>query len=203
MSSNPYEQDPSYQQHVHSNQIPQDTHSSSDNPWASEGNPRTTYSTQPQPSHTNLYTQQTTYQPLSSNPPDPISPNPTQNSPYANTSSPTRPQHPLEASAYYSSPPPPHTSAYSPTTHERPPALPPRRSATDVALPSGSERAEQVETLQAYEAVQELSEDDRNQAILQREFPRIDGSLIAAIYGDSKSLSATRELLQELDDGGE
>jgi hypothetical protein len=38
----------------------------------------------------------------------------------------------------------------------------------------------------------------QNQAILQREFPKLDSSLIAAIYGDSSSLSATRELLQEL-----
>jgi hypothetical protein len=33
---------------------------------------------------------------------------------------------------------------------------------------------------------------------LQQEFPGIDSALIAAIYGDSKSLGATREMLQAL-----
>jgi len=42
------------------------------------------------------------------------------------------------------------------------------------------------------------TEDDANQATLQREFPGIDSALIAAIYGDSKSLAATREMLQVL-----
>jgi hypothetical protein len=42
----------------------------------------------------------------------------------------------------------------------------------------------------------------QNQAILQREFPKMDSSLIAAIYGDSGSLNATREMLQELDSEG-
>ena len=41
----------------------------------------------------------------------------------------------------------------------------------------------------------------RNQSILQREFPKMDSSLIAAIYSDSGSLSATREMLQELGGG--
>ncbi|KAF2016375.1 hypothetical protein BU24DRAFT_200732 [Aaosphaeria arxii CBS 175.79] len=75
---------------------------------------------------------------------------------------------------------------------------PPRRTGTENLLPQGQERSEQVETMQSYEAAAPQSEDDVNQAILQREFPNIDGSLIAAIYGDSKSLSATREMLQEL-----
>ena len=62
------------------------------------------------------------------------------------------------------------------------------------------ERSEQMEYLQSYEESKPASEDDRNQATLQKEFPNIDSSLIAAIYGDSKSLSATREMLQELKD---
>lgn len=62
------------------------------------------------------------------------------------------------------------------------------------------ERSEQVEYLQSYENSKPATEDDTNQATLQREFPNIDSSLIAAIYGDSKSLSATREMLQELND---
>jgi uncharacterized repeat protein (TIGR03833 family) len=62
------------------------------------------------------------------------------------------------------------------------------------------ERGEQMEYLQSYENSKPRSQDDMNQAILQREFPTIDSSLIAAIYGDSKSVSATREMLQELKD---
>lgn len=42
------------------------------------------------------------------------------------------------------------------------------------------------------------SQTERDVATLQEEFPALDGSLIAAIYGDSQSLSATREMLQEL-----
>lgn len=42
------------------------------------------------------------------------------------------------------------------------------------------------------------SAEDRDTATLQREFPDVDGSLIAALYGDSQSLSATREMLREL-----
>jgi hypothetical protein len=42
------------------------------------------------------------------------------------------------------------------------------------------------------------TEDDENQAILQREFPTMDSALIAAIYGDSKNLAATREMLYAL-----
>ena len=61
-----------------------------------------------------------------------------------------------------------------------------------------SSEAEQLETLQAYEASVAPNEDDNNQAILRREFPTIDSSLIAAIYNDSKNLAATREMLHEL-----
>lgn len=57
--------------------------------------------------------------------------------------------------------------------------------------------------MQSYEASAPQNEDDKNQQILEREFPKIDGSLIAAIYGDSKSLSATREMLQVLGEGTE
>lgn len=81
---------------------------------------------------------------------------------------------------------------------EQAPAQPPRRTNTDFALPQGAERAEQVETLQSYEASVPQDEDDKNVATLQKEFPKMDGSLIAALYGDSKSLSATREMLMEL-----
>ena len=81
---------------------------------------------------------------------------------------------------------------------QQPPQQPPRRADTNNLLPQGQERTEQLETLQSYEATAPQTEDDINQAKLQQEFPNIDGSLIAAIYGDSKSLSATREMLMEL-----
>jgi hypothetical protein len=42
------------------------------------------------------------------------------------------------------------------------------------------------------------SQTDRDVAQLQHEFPGLDGSLIAALYGDSQSLGATREMLREL-----
>jgi hypothetical protein len=88
---------------------------------------------------------------------------------------------------------------------DQPPPQPPRpaRSDTNNILPQGQDRAEQLETMQSYEAAAPQSEDDKNQQLLQKEFPKIDGSLIAAIYGDSKSLSATREMLMELNEGAE
>lgn len=73
-----------------------------------------------------------------------------------------------------------------------------RRSDTDELLASQDDRAEQVEHLQAYEANANASVDDRNRTQLEKEFPDVDGSLIAALYGDTKDLSATREMLQEL-----
>jgi uncharacterized repeat protein (TIGR03833 family) len=94
-----------------------------------------------------------------------------------------------------------HPSAHSPHpqphhTHYRPQA--PIRDDSPHIPPE--ERSEQVEYLQSYEDSRPESQDDRNQAMLQREFPSIDSSLIAAIYGDSKSLSATRKMLEELKD---
>ena len=54
--------------------------------------------------------------------------------------------------------------------------------------------------MQEYEAAAPQSEDDRRQADLQKEFPNIDSSLIAAIYNERKSnMGEVRELLQELD----
>ena len=80
------------------------------------------------------------------------------------------------------------------------PNPPPRRVNTEQVLPQGSDRTHQVEVLQSYESVARSNEDDDNVAVLQREFPKVDGSLIAALYGDSKSLSATREMLFALAD---
>jgi hypothetical protein len=93
-------------------------------------------------------------------------------------------------------PPPSSGSGFG---SEAPPGLPPRRTGTDLALPTGQDRSHQIEVMQSYEAAGRKDEHDQNVEILQREFPKLDGSLIAAIYGDSKSLSATREMLGELD----
>lgn len=72
------------------------------------------------------------------------------------------------------------------------------RPSDEDLLPQGQERSEQMEHFQSFEASAKQTEDDVNQATLQREFPTIDSSLIAALYSDSNSLSATREMLMEL-----
>lgn len=45
------------------------------------------------------------------------------------------------------------------------------------------------------------STDDKNIETLQGEFPGLDGSLVAAIYMDSKQMGAVREMLGELGGG--
>lgn len=59
---------------------------------------------------------------------------------------------------------------------------------------------EQREAMEQFELSRNKpeSQTDRDVATLQEEFPGLDGSLIAALYGDSQSLSGTREMLQEL-----
>lgn len=52
--------------------------------------------------------------------------------------------------------------------------------------------------MQSYEMNRPQSEDDRAQEALQREFPNMDSSLIAAIWGDNKDMGAAREMLQHL-----
>ncbi|EXJ67288.1 uncharacterized protein A1O5_09301 [Cladophialophora psammophila CBS 110553] len=85
--------------------------------------------------------------------------------------------------------------------HSATPAQGINRSDTEQLLAQQSDRAEQVEHMQQYEANAPQTEDDRIQAQLQREFPNIDSSLIAAIYNERKGqgdLGEVRELLQEL-----
>ena len=65
-------------------------------------------------------------------------------------------------------------------------------------LPQGQDRSEQVETMQNYESRASQSQEDKDRAQLEKEFPTVDGSLVAALYGDSKNLAETRELLEEL-----
>jgi len=68
----------------------------------------------------------------------------------------------------------------------------------DAELVPEQDRSEQMETFQSYEMNAKTTEDDANQAALQQEFPKIDSSLIAAIYGDEKNMATTRETLAEL-----
>lgn len=42
------------------------------------------------------------------------------------------------------------------------------------------------------------SQQDRDVETLQRQYPGIDSSLIAALYSDAGSLGATKEMLEEL-----
>ena len=86
--------------------------------------------------------------------------------------------------------------------HAAPPGThPPRTDSFKESdfVPEG-ERGEQRESIQQFEMnrSQPESDTDRNVAALQQEFPSVDGSLIAALYGDAQSMGATREMLQEL-----
>merc|ERR1712230_303505 len=74
-----------------------------------------------------------------------------------------------------------------------------QHSDVDQMLAGQGDRAEQVEHMQQYEANAPQSEADRIQAQLQKEFPNIDSSLIAALYSERPgSLGELREILQEL-----
>jgi len=73
-----------------------------------------------------------------------------------------------------------------------------RPTDSEALLPTGQDRSEQMETMQSYEMSRPQTEDDRAQAELQREFPNMDSSLIAAIWSDNKDMGAAREMLQHL-----
>ncbi|CAK4034700.1 Hypothetical predicted protein [Lecanosticta acicola] len=79
---------------------------------------------------------------------------------------------------------------------------PPRRNDTfaeDRFVPE-NERGEQREAMEEFEMKRSKpeSQDERNVALLQDEFPSLDSSLVAAIYGDTQTLGSAREMLQEL-----
>jgi uncharacterized repeat protein (TIGR03833 family) len=117
------------------------------------------------------------------------------------TSRPPPAQHPYQTSQPYGTAPAsqeygPYTSMLPQQQHNSMPT-----NINNDLLPQGRERSEQVEYMQSYEAAVPQSEDDTNQATLQKEFPNIDSSLIAAIYGDSKNMGEVREMLQELSSG--
>ncbi|KAI4939010.1 uncharacterized protein J4E92_000291 [Alternaria infectoria] len=194
-----------------------------DNPWADQGNQQG----QSNPSHNpyqayqpaqdpppNPYAQQPPPNPLGQHPPqEPYAQYPPQHqdtSPWSQEPSQAQSHNPfmqsqphgLSEQPYHEQQQPqpsyPNQSSY-PGQDEVPPGLPPRRTATEMALPTGQDRSHQIEVMQSYEAAGRKDDDDDNVEVLQREFPKIDGSLIAAIYGDTKSLSATREMLGELE----
>jgi hypothetical protein len=198
------------------------SHPSNDNPWQDETsatgrneysgsghpntNPYSTYQDQTQTQSRDPYAQeghQGQYQPPNHPPPhrQPLSSHPPDQQEHYSTSAHDSPWQ-TEGNTAYTVPQSQSHSVQSPSFqshNEVPPSLPPRRSATDLALPTGQDRSHQIEVMQSYEAAGRKDEHDRNVEVLQREFPGIDGSLIAAIYGESKSLSATREMLGELD----
>lgn len=103
--------------------------------------------------------------------------------------------------------PPPSQQQYSgfasPTG--APPGQAPKRSETfrEADFVPEAERGEQREAMQQFEMNQAgrgtQSQTDRDVEALEREFPSIDSSLIAALYSDAGSLGATREMLVELD----
>ncbi len=105
-----------------------------------------------------------------------------------------QPQQGGAASGYYSSNP-------DQTSYQQPPAPAQglRRNDTESLLASQPDRGEQFERMQQFEATAPQSEDDKNQAQLQKEYPNLDSSLIAAIYHERKpDMGEVRELLQEL-----
>lgn len=82
-----------------------------------------------------------------------------------------------------------------------PPGQAPHRAGTfkETDFVPENERGEQREAMEQFEMNKSGNESqtDKDVAQLQREYPGVDGSLIAAIYGDS-GMGAAREILQEL-----
>ncbi|KAL1589646.1 hypothetical protein WHR41_01727 [Cladosporium halotolerans] len=95
-----------------------------------------------------------------------------------------------------------HSNPYA-TQQDPIPGLPPRNKTSTFNegdfVPEG-ERGEQREAMEQYEITNARPQttDDRNIEQLQQEFPNLDGSLVAAIYMDSKQMGAVREMLGEL-----
>ena len=135
---------------------------------------------------------------MSSN--NPWSDSASQGNPYAHSNQQQPPQGQTQT-AYSNTqhnPPQNQNGSYNPPAGSAPaPGV--RRSDTEQLLAQEGDRAEQLEHMQHYEATAPQSEDDKNQAELQRLFPNIDSSLIAAIYNERKpNFGEARELLEEL-----
>ncbi|KAM0720040.1 hypothetical protein Q7P37_004175 [Cladosporium fusiforme] len=98
------------------------------------------------------------------------------------------------------------TNPYAQNQQEPIPGLAPRNKTSTFNegdfIPAG-ERGEQREAMEQFEITNSRpqSTDDRNIEQLQQEFPGLDGSLVAAIYMDSKQMGAVREMLGELSSG--
>ncbi|KAM3415364.1 hypothetical protein BST61_g8893 [Cercospora zeina] len=86
--------------------------------------------------------------------------------------------------------------------YEPPPGPPPARAGTfdESTFVPDDQRGEQREALEQFEMnnTKPESQADRDVAQLAAEFPSIDSSLVAALYSDTQSLAAAREMLTEL-----
>lgn len=135
------------------------------------------------------------------------------NNPWADQSGNPPPQHQQYQqqqpySGYQSPPgaPPSHQQQqqqqYAPPSGP-PPGHTPQRADTfrEADFVPETERGEQREAMQQFEMNHsgQQSQADRDVETLQREFPKMDSSLIAALYSDAGSMGATREMLMELD----
>ncbi|GAB7360392.1 hypothetical protein MBLNU230_g8349t1 [Neophaeotheca triangularis] len=165
-------------------------HQASTNPWESEQGHLPQDQQHPNP-------QQPSYQPPSQPQPNPWGD--------GNDSQPYQPPSGPSPNQQYSQP---HQRHHDSDQHHRQQQQqqqpdftpqPPRRTGTESLVPE-SERGEQREAMEQFELSRGAPESqaDRDVATLQREFPDADGALIAALYGDSKDLGATREMLREL-----
>lgn len=77
------------------------------------------------------------------------------------------------------------------------PARPSTRTLEDF-VPQ-SERGEQVEYMQSYENSRAPTQEELDRETLGRQFPTVDGSVVAMIYGDcGGDMSSCREMLQAL-----
>ncbi|KAK6442112.1 hypothetical protein LTR95_001666 [Oleoguttula sp. CCFEE 5521] len=127
-------------------------------------------------------------------------PNHSQSNPFASESSHPQSYAQQQPQSQYSQQP----QSYQPPSQQPGFGAPPRASTfndTDFIPPA--ERTEQREAMENFEMQNSKgpSLDDRNVETLQREFPALDGALVAAIYGDSRDLGASREMLGELSRG--
>ncbi|ETN41024.1 uncharacterized protein HMPREF1541_02958 [Cyphellophora europaea CBS 101466] len=148
---------------------------SSNNPWAdstSQGNPYQSPDDQQRGLNQTYFAQDTSNQ--------------HQQTPYG--------QHPQQGGYPQSA----HQQGYT-APQGPPPSQSIQRSDTEQLLAQQQDAGAQVETMQQYESQARQTDDDKNQAELQKQFPNIDSSLIAAIYNERKpDMAEVRELLQEL-----
>lgn len=99
----------------------------------------------------------------------------------------------------WSSPPIPRQSprsGYPPQTHSSS-TTQPLRPADASSLLDAEDGTAQRETMESYENARPATKEEEDRAALGREFPSVDGSLVAALYLDCEGdVSGTREMLQ-------